>query len=85
MDKKPTELETRVIALVSRVLEVEQETLGRETRLEEDLGTDSLDQAELLMEVEEAFSVQVPDDIQSRLKSIGDIVEYLDAADQQVA
>ena len=43
--------------------------------LEQDLGLDSLDQVEIVMEVEEAFDLNVPDEVANKARRVGDIVE----------
>ena len=45
----------------------------------EDLGADSLDVVELLMEIEETFGVSVPDEDIPGLKTVKDIIEYVEA------
>ena len=48
-----------------------------ETRIAEDLGADSLDVVELLMSIEDEFEVEIPDEEIENLKTIGDVVEYI--------
>jgi acyl carrier protein len=43
--------------------------------LEQDLGLDSLDQVEIVMEVEEEFDLNVPDEVANKARRVGDIVE----------
>ncbi len=47
-------------------------------RLVEDLGADSLDTVELIMALEEELGWEVPDEDADKLKSVGDVLEYLD-------
>jgi acyl carrier protein len=48
-----------------------------ETSFANDLGADSLDAVELVMELEEAFDVQIPDDVAERLRTVGDAIRYI--------
>ena len=50
-----------------------------EANLAEDLDADSLDAVELNMAIEEALEISIPDDELTKMKTVGDIVEYLDA------
>ena len=48
-----------------------------ETNIAKDLGADSLDVVELLVAIEDEFSVEVPDEEIENIKTIGDLVEYI--------
>ncbi len=48
-------------------------------RLADDLGADSLDRIEIRMAIEEAFDIEIPDEDADKLKTVGEIVEYVDA------
>ena len=63
--------------IIALQLEIDGETLTPETRILEDLGTDSLDVVEMLMSVEDEFDVEIPDEKIEDLKTIGDVVEYI--------
>ena len=49
-----------------------------DTRIAEDLGADSLDVVEMLMSVEDEFGIEIPDDAIEDLKTIGNVVEYIE-------
>ena len=49
-----------------------------EARLSEDLGADSIDAVELIMKIEDTFDVSVSDEQAQAIKSVGDIVRYLE-------
>jgi len=53
--------------------------IALEYRFVEDLGADSLDVTELVMELEEEFDINIPDDISDKLKTVGQVVEYISA------
>ena len=48
-----------------------------ETKIAEELDADSLDVVELLMSIEDEFDVEIPDEEIENLKTIGDVVEYI--------
>lgn len=54
-------------------------TLKRSTRVVEDLGADSLDVVELLMTLEDEFKITIPEEKIADLKTIGDIVDYVNS------
>jgi acyl carrier protein len=49
-----------------------------ETRYTEDLGADSLDQAELVMEFEDEFDINIPDDAEGKIKTVGETVKFIE-------
>lgn len=55
------------------------DSLTMETSLKEDLDADSLDAVEVIMALEEEFDIEIPDDEAENFKTIGDIVEYIEA------
>lgn len=67
----------KVAALVAKKLSVEEDELTPETTFE-DLGADSLDVVELVMELEEEFDLTISDDDADKIKSIGDAVAYIE-------
>ena len=69
----------QIIEIISRQLSRETDEITPETNIMEDLGADSLDIVELLMEVEENFGVTVPDEDVPTLKTVKDIVDYVES------
>ena len=65
--------------LLAYQLEVSPESITPETDIFEDLGADSLDAVELNMAIEEALGVSIPDEELKNVKTVGDIVRYLEA------
>ena len=49
-----------------------------ESRLHEDLGFDSMDKFEVCMEIEKEFELTIPDEVSERVKTVGDIIDWLD-------
>ena len=55
------------------------DSLTMETSLKDDLDADSLDAVELIMQIEEEFEVEIPDEVASNMKTVKDIVDYIEA------
>ncbi len=70
--------EERVIEIVCEHLGVNKEQVKRSTSFQEDMGADSLDIVELVMELEEEFGINIPDDQAEKIKTIGEAVDYID-------
>ncbi len=56
---------------------VDESAIKPETSIIDDLGADSLDVVELIMAIEEAFDIEIPDDIAEEIVTVSDAVEYL--------
>ena len=70
-------VEERVVDIVSEQLGVEKDKVTRETSFVHDLGADSLDTVELVMELEEEFDITIPDDAAEKIQTVGQAVEYI--------
>ena len=70
-------LEERVAELVVEQLGVSREEAVPEAAFIDDLGADSLDIVELVMALEEAFDVEIPDEDAEKIQTIEDAVSYL--------
>ena len=68
----------KVKELVSKQLNKPVEEITEEKEVVKDLGADSLDVVEMLMNLEEAYSVTIPDEEAIKIKTVGDIVKALD-------
>ncbi|MBI5379284.1 MAG: hypothetical protein HZA23_03920 [Nitrospirae bacterium] len=62
---------------LAKVKHLDPAGIGRETRLVEDLGMDSLDRVEALFELEQALGIEIPDGDVIGLATVGEVVEYL--------
>jgi acyl carrier protein len=71
------ELEGRVRTLVADQLGVDFEEITPDASILEDLGADSLDVVELVMSLEDAFDIEVPDEEVEGMRTIGDIEQYV--------
>jgi len=78
-------VEQRVIEIVCEHLAVSKEKVSRSTKFIEDIGADSLDIVELVMELEEEFDTQIPDDQAEKIKTVGEAIDYIEAKQKEKA
>jgi acyl carrier protein len=71
-------IEDRVKEIISENLGVNKETITRETSFIEDIGADSLDIVELVMELEEEFEITIPDEQAEKIKTVGEAIDYIE-------
>ena len=71
-------IESQVIDIIVEQLGVDREKVTPEAKFIDDLGADSLDTVELVMTFEEKFSLEVPDEDAEKLKSVSDVVKYIE-------
>ena len=71
-------VEEKVKDIIVEELGVEREKLTGEASFMEDLGADSLDTVELVMEFEKEFNIDIPDEDAEKLRTVGEAVSYLD-------
>lgn len=69
----------KIAQILAEQLDADVETITAETKIAEDLGADSLDVVELLMSIEDEFDVEVPDEEIENVKTVGDVVDYIQA------
>ena len=75
MDKN--QIFEEVKSIIVSELDIESEKVTIDASLESDLGADSLDAVEVIMALEEKFSISLPDEVAMDLKTVSDIVEYV--------
>lgn len=68
----------KVIEIIEQELDTEDKVITENTRLEEDLGADSLDKAELLIAMQENFNVDIDENSVKGIKTVKDIVEFIE-------
>ncbi|MCI8349935.1 MAG: acyl carrier protein [Oscillospiraceae bacterium] len=59
-------------------LDVDEDKVKADSSITDDLGADSLDVVDLVMSLEEEFDVEVPDEEVENMKTVGDIVKYIE-------
>lgn len=75
MAKDP--LEPKVIEIIANQLSLRDEEIKPESRFVDDLGADSLDIVELIMEMEEEFDIEIPDEDVEKMISVKDVTDYI--------
>lgn len=70
----------RVIDIVAEQLGVDRDKISEETSFVNDLGADSLDQVELVMELEEEFDINIPDDAAEKIQTVGEAVKFIQSS-----
>ena len=71
-------VEDKVKEIISKQLGVKAEAVKRETSFINDLGADSLDTVELIMEFEDAFDLNIPDEEAEKIRTVGDAIKYIE-------
>lgn len=66
-------------AIISEQLDIEEDKITMDSLIVEDLGADSLDIVDIVMSIEEEFDAEVPDEEIENIKSVGDIVKYIES------
>ena len=72
-----SDIQSRVIAIIVDKLGVEESEVTAEASFTNDLGADSLDTVELIMEFEKEFNIAIPDDQAEQIATVGDAVTYI--------
>lgn len=70
----------KVKAMIVEELEVEGDQVVPDANIIDDLGADSLDVVEFIMSLEEEFGVEIPDEEAEKIKTVGDVVNYISNA-----
>ena len=68
----------KVKELIVDQLDVEEDAVKTESVIIDDLGADSLDVVDLVMSIEEEFDIEIPDEAVEGIKTVGDIVSYIE-------
>ena len=74
---RSTEILQTVARTCAEQLGVSQELITADSNFINDLGADSLDTVELVMELEEEFDLNIPDDVAERMNTVGDVVRFI--------
>ncbi len=73
----PAEVESKVIEIVSNQMGVDKAEISRETSFINDLNADSLDTVEMVMEFEDAFEMNIPDEEAEKIQTVGQAIDYI--------
>jgi acyl carrier protein len=77
-----SEIESRVKSIIVEKFGVEESMVTSEASFTNDLGADSLDTVELIMEIEDEFGISIPDDLAEKISTVGDAIKFVE---QEVA
>lgn len=69
-----------LIEAIADVLEIDKETITEDSQFGDDLGADSLDVMEIIMNLEEKFNIQIPVEAASNIKTVGDAAKEIEKA-----
>ena len=69
----------KITDIITDKLGVEPSKINTDARFVEDLGADSLDTVELIMQLEEEFNLEIPDEEAEKLTTVGSVVDYIDS------
>ena len=72
-------LANRLRKMIASQLNIKEEKLSDNARIIEDLGADSLDIVEMFMTLEEEFELTIPDENVVNLKTVGDVISYIES------
>ena len=75
-----SEIASRVKAIIADKLNVDENEATENTEFTKDLGADSLDTVELIMEFEKEFGITIPDDKAEGITTVKDAIDYIEAA-----
>lgn len=74
------EIEAKVIDIVADKLNADKGSISRKSAFIEDLNADSLDQVELVMEFEDEFDTEIPDEQAEKIKTVGQAIDFIKQA-----
>ena len=77
MAEELKKIEDRVIEIVCEQMGASRDKISPETSFIQDLGADSLDTVELVMEFEDEFDLNIPDEDAEKIQTVGDAVTYI--------
>lgn len=73
-----SDVKSKVVSIIVDKLGVEEAEVTNEASFTNDLGADSLDTVELIMEFEKEFNIAIPDDQAENIQTVGDAVSYIE-------
>jgi acyl carrier protein len=73
-----SETRKKVIAIIAEQLAKPEDSIAEGKHFIDDLGADSLDLVEIIMAIEEAFGIEIPEADQEKIKTVGDAINYIE-------
>lgn len=77
MSTEENVIEEKVKEIIIKQMGANKDQIALETSFVNDLGADSLDTVELVMEFEDAFDMNIPDDDAEKIQTVGDAIKYI--------
>ena len=74
-----SQIESDVKAIIVDKLGVDEKEVTPEANFTNDLGADSLDTGELIMDFEKTFNISIPDDQAEKIATVGDAIKFIEA------
>lgn len=74
-----SEISSKVVEIIKDRLNVDAQSITDSSSFANDLGADSLDQVELIMEFEKEFDISIPDEDAEKIATVKDAVDYIEA------
>jgi acyl carrier protein len=68
----------KVKSIIVEQLDADEAAVTMDANIQDDLGADSLDVVDLVMSIEESFDIEIPDEDVENIKTVGDIVKYIE-------
>ncbi len=70
----------KIAEILAEQLDIENmDLIKMESELADDLGADSLDSIDIVMSIEDEFGIEVPDEVVENIKTVADIVDYIES------
>jgi acyl carrier protein len=68
----------KIKSIIVEQLDADEAAVTMDANIQDDLGADSLDVVDLVMSIEESFDIEIPDEDVENIKTVGDIVKYIE-------
>ena len=69
----------KVKAILAEQFDIDEDSITMDTNIQDDLGADSLDVVDLLMSIEDEFEAEVPDEEIENIRTVGELVSFIEA------
>lgn len=73
----PDSIEAKIVSIISEQLSLREDDIKADSRFVDDLGADSLDIVELIMEMEEEFDIEIPDEDIEKIVTVQNVIDYI--------
>ena len=73
-----SDIASRIKSIIAENLGVDEAKVTHNAKFSEDLGADSLDTVEIIMELENEFRVNIPDEYVAEMKTVGEAIDYIE-------